>query len=347
MYEFAKLWDIRQTLKSPNDSEYGYTIDFDETRRSALHINLTELSSISENEEFWQNGVLRDFYFLDVLHNRLKSLPNAFNGVGDTISIAGLAFNCFETIPKQIMLCRQMNTLNLCSNEISMVSREIGRLDRLTTLVFSNNQIQYLPDIFNSFPFLKILFIDGNFLTVLPPSLKYLDSIKRINLRSNFLKTFPECLYHLETLKFLDLDENRIQVIPQTALPLVKKLSELSLRGNPLQNRKLCTDSIFEIVFQLEQQFGPLCKCHKSFRVLVTGNCGSGKTSLVRACCQQKYVTAIEGERHDHTIGINRYRWCSTPSYLRGPADIVFWDFAGEKTYSMGMGIRNFGEKML
>ena len=334
MDEFVKLWEIRQTLKPPNDM-YGYTVHKNEVYGSALHISLTEISSISEDEEFWRDGTLNNLYFLDFLHNRLKSLPSALSGVSRTLSVAGLAFNCFETIPKQILLCPQMSTLNLCSNEISLVSREISRLDLLTTLCLSNNQIQYLPDVFGSFPKLEILFVDGNFLTVLPPSLAQLRAIKRLNLRSNFLKSFPECLNCLETLKFLHLDENRIQVIPQTALPLVKRLTELSLKGNPLQNRKLCTDSISEIVYQLKQQFRSVCQYHKSFRVLVTGNCGSGKTSLVQACCQKKYVTVIEGKQHDHTVGINRYRWCSTSSEQNRPTDIVFWDFAGEKTYSM------------
>lgn len=337
MLEFVKLWDASQTLEhTPSSSiKYRYTICSDKNQRTSLHINLTDLREISGLEKFWNNGQLKNFYFLDVLHNSLKSLPMELSNVGSTLAIAGLAFNCFEVIPEQIFHCTVLNTLNLCSNEIKIVSREVSNLQNLTTLALSNNQIQYLPDIFGSFPLLEILFVDGNYLTVLPPSFERLQAIKTLNLRSNFLKSFPKCLYNLTTLKSLYLAENRIQIVPHSAHVLIKNLGELTLHGNPLQNSELHSLQDSELLYSLQNsglyslQNSELCQ---SFRVLVTGECGSGKTSLVQAFCQDKYVTAVEREEHDHTVGINRYRWRSTRD---DPFDIVVWDFAGENSYSM------------
>ena len=324
---------MEKTFQSENTA-YNYTISQGEGRIQALHINLTGLNELTGSESFWNNLNI-ELQMLDVLHNRLEVLPHRLARFSKSLEVVGCAFNSFFSIPEVFFQCQKLQNINLYHNEVHTVYRRIGSLHCLSLLDLGRNRIEILPDVFSNLPSLQIFVLEGNFLSTLPKSFSHLQSLNTLSLADNMLKEFPSALVGLSALKSLSLHYNRIQHIPGSAFSLICQLQDITLHGNPIQDQILLSMKTEEIQDYLCNQCSsnPLPEVTKSFRILVLGECGSGKTSLVEALCKQKYVAPFKGTFHDHTVGINCYKW---PIYCSGKSfDISVWDFGGEKSYSM------------
>ena len=347
---FTELWKIKKVFTSGH-SKHGYIITPGEGENKSLHINLTTLVGLTGDEEFWELQELDEHLeFIDLLHNRFESLPQEVEGFATSLKVAGLAFNCFDSFPEPLLECRNLQTINLYKNQVRTVPKKIAQLHCLILLDLGDNKVKYLPNVFESLCNLEILLVEKNLLTVLPPSIANLPKLKRLGLADNFLKQFPSVVFYLQALEELTLANNRIQHVPGEAKLLVDRLQVLSLEGNPLQDidpkliqldhlRRYLADMVNSTstsnstVLTSSSLLPHIKPQTKGFRILVLGECGSGKTSLVQVLCSKKYITPVKGDIHDHTVGIDRYKWymeCRGKSF-----DISVWDFAGEKTYSM------------
>lgn len=342
MRGFVELWNIQKRF-TQGEADYGYGITSGEGENKFLHINLTDLVELTGKEEFWGLDELdHHLEFIDLLHNRLESLPQVVATFADSLKVVGLAFNRFDSIPDSLFPCKKLETVNMYSNLVRVVNRKIARLEVLTLLELGKNEIEHLPDIFDKLSNLNILLLEYNFLTSLPQSIAKLQCLKRLGLASNFLKVFPSTVLELGALQELTLANNRIQLLPNEARRFLDRLHEWSLDGNPLQDQTIVGDHLAQIMSPLDSSLPcdyltpqpvKVDDQTKSLRILAVGECGSGKTSLVQVLCCNKYITPIKGDTHEHTVGIDRYKWsvrCSGKTF-----DISVWDFAGEKAYSM------------
>ena len=323
---------MQKTFQSGN-SDYTYTVSQREGKIQALHINLTDLTELTGSERFW--SIMKvNIQLLDVLHNRLQVLPDRLSDISKSLEVVGCAFNSFQSIPEVFFSCSNLQNINLYHNELHFIDQRIGSLHCLNLLDLGRNRIDILPNVFNNMPNLQIFILEGNLLSSVPSSFSKLCNLNTLSLADNVLKDFPSPLVDLENLKTLNLHYNRIQHIPDVAYPLIQRLQEITLQDNPLQDQvlsKLGTEQLQHYISTklVNQEIAN----SRNLRVLVVGECGSGKTSLVEALCKNKYVAPFKRKTHDHTVGINCYKWplyCSNQSF-----DISVWDFGGEKSYSM------------
>lgn len=330
--EFLKLWKIEKTFQS-GSSDYKYTTSQGEGSIQALHINLTDLTELTGNESFWSTMRVK-IQLLDVLHNRLQALPCRLSEYSKSLEVVGCAFNSFHSIPEVLFSCSNLQNINLYYNQVHFVDSRIGQLHCLSLLDLGKNKIDILPDVFNTLPNLQIFVLEGNFLSAVPSSFSKLQCLNTLSLADNMLKEFPSAIVDLYELKTLNLHYNRIQYIPDGSVPFIQRLQDITIQGNPLQDQSLLTMGTEQMQEYLSTR-SPQTNFEKTknFRILVVGECGSGKTSLVEALCKEKYVAPFKRKYHDHTVGINCYKFpvCHQDKSF----DISVWDFGGEKSYSM------------
>ena len=304
---------------------------------SLLTISNTSLTEINHRETFWDS--CHELQVVNLLHNRLTSIPDQLLNHKESLQIIALSFNNFDYFPATLFECRKLENLNLIHNQLAIVPRDICLFSNLKDLFLDNNSIRMLPDAIGELVNLRVLGLSFNLLTSLPPSFSKLHSLHRLELHHNYFKFFPFVLYSPELcspephLRTLTLNNNRIQVIPDEAKCLINYLTHFTIHDNPIQIDEALCSSHYKLVELIKTQSN--ASKHKGIlRVLILGKCGSGKSSLVKTLVDRdKYITPVDKEVVDHTVGINQY------SYAFRKMDKVYainlWDFAGEKCYAM------------
>ena len=275
------------------------------------------------------------FRSVDLMHNKLTTIPDEVSHHKDSIVNVGLSFNRFKSIPLVLFDFKWLIHLNIVQNQLSCIPKEIGNFCNLKVLLLDNNRIRMLPDELGKLKNLKILGLGWNILTSLPTTMKNLCSLRRLELHHNQIKVFPSVLWSSELqLDTLTMNNNRIQVVPESAKALISSLTHFTIHNNPIQIKDSLTFSNTNKVF-IETIMSPdnKRKPRGTLRVLVLGMCGSGKTSLTKAVVNSDYITPIDKGKIDHTVGIDLY---SHRFSLRDNIyEISLWDFAGEKCYAM------------
>ena len=298
-----------------------------------LNINNTELAELPKNDaEFWSKWPAK-LGVLNLMYNKLNTLPNLGSSTCRSLQVLGLSFNSFTVAPEEAFQCHQLINFNMIANQLRSIPTTLGNLTHLVNLFLGYNSLQWLPDVFDRLPHLQTAGFEHNFLTSLPHTFSELNELVRLDLCSNRFTSVPNVLFELPSLRMLYLRNNRIQVTPKGMETLAKTLTSLELDENPLQLASLreCPDS--QKLDVLCEWDGPSVKPVKGLRVLALGKCGSGKTSLVKAVTQGEYVTPIKGNKHEHTIGIQQY--FKTLVIRDHALELTVWDFAGENTYAM------------
>ena len=276
-----------------------------------------------------------NFTTVDLMHNKLTTIPDELSPHRETMVSIGLSFNHFKCIPSLAFDFKRLLHLNFIQNQLSFIPKEIENFSRLKILFLDNNRIRMLPDELGELKNLKILGLGWNVLTSLPKTMKNLCSLRRLELHHNQFKVFPSVLCSLELgLDILTMDNNRIQVVPESAKNLISSLTHFTIHRNPFQKKDSLTFSNTNALFiETIMSHGKNSKPRGTLRVLILGRSGSGKTSLAKAVVGNDYITPIDKEEIDHTVGIDQY------SYRFGFEDKVYeislWDFAGEKCYAM------------
>lgn len=269
------------------------------------------------------------------MHNKLTTIPNEVSHHKDSIVNVGLSFNHFKFIPLVLFDFKRLIHLNVVQNQLSCIPKEIGNFCNLKVLFLDNNRIRMLPDQLGKLKNLKILGLGWNILTSLPTTMKNLCSLHRLELHHNQFKVFPSVLCSSELqLDTLTMNNNRIQVVPECAKNLISSLTHFTIHNNPIQKKDSLTFSNANALFtELIMSHDNKSKPRGTLRALVLGMCGSGKTSLTKAVVNSDYITPIDKEEIDHTVGIDLYS--HRFSLEDNIYEISLWDFAGEKCYAM------------
>ena len=299
-----------------------------------LSLTGTDLRHL-EYTELWNH--CDQLEVIHLLHNRLESLPPSLQDHYSTLEVATLSYNSFEQIPMVIFSLQKLTNLNMMYNSISVVPQKISRLQHLTNLYLSHNNIFSLPDAFSSCNQLSVLCLDNNQLSHIPDSIRTLSNLQTLELHHNNLQHFQLSEKDFKNLKVLLLHHNCIQVLPKPFQRLLGRLDNCSLYANPFHDPLLCEKLLkLKNCARNYKEIGKECvkfSPRKGFRVLVIGGCGSGKTSIVQVLCKDKYVTPVEKDEHNHTIGIEQHvhHFVSRGSTY----ELTMWDFAGEDSYLM------------
>lgn len=325
----------RKTFSLPTREQY-----FVSTEHGYKVLSLTDTDLQDVNcSDMWKN--CEGIEFLNLLHNKLQSLCPSLQSHSSTLLIANLSYNDFDKIPHTVFSLHKLENLNMMHNSVSVIPKDMSQLTNLTHLYLSHNDIFSVPDSLSACKNLNVLCLHHNHISHIPYSIQKLHCLHTLELHNNCLQNFQVSEREdFKALKHLSLHCNRLQVLPEGFQELLGRLETCTLHGNPFPEpefykellhlngeNKTCAQN--ERIGKKCVQFTP----RRSFRVAVIGGCGSGKTSIIRVLCKDKYVTPLETCKHDHTIGIEQHvhHFESRGSMY----ELSVWDFAGEDSYSM------------
>ncbi|ALC40084.1 Lrch [Drosophila busckii] len=219
---------------------------------------------------------LTDTVIADLSRNRFCELPEEITTFAFLETLL-LYHNAIRSIPESVKQLSSLTYLDLRSNQLSALPREICFLP-LQVLLVSNNRLATLPDELGRLDqTLTDLDASHNQLTALPVRLGELRTLRSLSLRSNQLLYLPREITCL-SLVSLDVSNNRIASLP-LEIRHMNTLVELQLENNPLTAppASLCNRGLVHVFKFLETQ---ATKDEKGARV---GGNYDGYTTLRRA----------------------------------------------------------------
>ena len=325
----------RKVFTLPTGDQYFIS---KEHQYKIISLTDTDLQHVNFSD-MWMN--CEDIEFVNLLHNKLQSLCYSLQNHSSTLQIANLSYNNFDNIPDTLFCLYKLRNLNMMHNSVSVVPQSISQLGSLTHLYLSHNDIFSVPDSLSACKNLNTLCLHHNRLSHIPNSIQRLHYLHTLELHNNYLQNFEVSNRDdFKALQHLSLHYNRLQVLPKGFQQLLNRLESCTLHGNPFPEPEFYKELLHlnNENQTCAQNKGIGKKCvqlapRRSFRVLVVGGCGSGKTSIIRVLCKDKYVTPVESCEHNHTIGIEQHvhHFESCGSIY----ELSVWDFAGEDSYSM------------
>lgn len=179
---------------------------------------------------------------VDLTSNQLKALPaNMANWSG--LQSLSCGENSITELPAAIKGLVSLQKLTLSSNKLSTLPAEISMLGKVKVILLDQNLLgPTLPaEIFSGAvsDSLEELDLSHNRLEELPLSVGSLSKLVRLVLSKNRLAALPEQLGQLSKLQYLDAADNSLTAIPEAIIAGTPSLSDLWLKGNPIDRLKL------------------------------------------------------------------------------------------------------------
>ncbi|XP_073825101.1 leucine-rich-repeats and calponin homology domain protein isoform X2 [Musca autumnalis] len=195
---------------------------------------------------------LSDTVIADLSRNRFCELPEEITTFSFLETLL-LYHNTIRSIPESVKHLTSLTYLDLRSNQLSSLPRELCFLP-LQVLLVSNNRLTALPDELGRMDRLTDLDVSYNQLTTLPARIGELRSLRSFSLRSNQLMYLPRELTCL-TLVSLDVSNNRISSLP-LEIRQMSTLVEINLENNPMTSppASLCVRGLVHVFKYLETQ---------------------------------------------------------------------------------------------
>jgi Leucine-rich repeat (LRR) protein len=300
-----------------------------------------------------QLGQLIHLQELHVNNNQLHELPSQL-GQLTNLKHLDLSSNLLRLLPAELGHLTNLQRLYLSNNRLREIPSELGQLISLQEFILNNNLLGELPASLGQLTNLQGLYLRGNQLGELPASLEQLINLQGLYLRDNQLSQLPPNVGRLTRLQRLYLDENQLQELPPE-LGQLTNLQELYLNKNRLRelppklgqltslqmlrlenNPELLTPppEIVEqgtqatLAFLRELNKGTVRRRYEA-KVILVGEAGTGKSSLLRAIQQKLFDPLLET-----TLGIEiETLTLPHPSLPSKPLVLNAWDFGGQDIY--------------
>ncbi|GAB0100037.1 leucine-rich repeat and calponin homology domain-containing protein [Sergentomyia squamirostris] len=161
------------------------------------------------------------FPFLETLlvyHNAIRSIPETVKGL-HSLTYLDLRSNQLCVLPREICLL-PLKVLLVGNNRLSALPEELGRMEKLTELDAACNQISHLPARMGDLRSLRSLSLRNNMLVYLPREVTTLQLVS-LDVSCNRIATLPVELRQMTSLVDLELDNN----------PLTSPPASLCVRG--------------------------------------------------------------------------------------------------------------------
>jgi len=279
----------------------------------------------------------------------LSQLPTEI-GLLTNLRVLLLNNNQLSELPTDIGRLSNLRRLYLDQNQLSELPAEIGRLSSLQELGLSNNQLSQLPAQLWQLTSLQKFYLDQNQLRELPAEIGQLTNLRRLDLDQNQLSHLPSDLWQLVRLETLYLNNNLLDEISpeigQLTSLRVLYLGNQSLRQLPTEIglltslQTLNTDEATGLltpppeivargtadILAFLQELRQSSVTRYESKILLVGEAGTGKSSLLRALRDDKFdsnLSTTHGIETDHLL-------LPHPQH-----DIILntWDFGGQQIY--------------
>jgi Leucine-rich repeat (LRR) protein len=131
-----------------------------------------------------------------------------------------------KSFPKEIILFKNLQYLDISKNSIEELSDSIDLLSNLQYFACSKTGLKRLPKQIGKLSNLKYLNLNQNDLESLPPQIGNLEKLEILDLWSNNFDSYPASLSNLKALNVLDLRNilisDEVQTNLQNMLPKAK-----------------------------------------------------------------------------------------------------------------------------
>ncbi|WP_193198371.1 COR domain-containing protein [Nostoc sp. MG11] len=283
------------------------------------------------NEELLQileQAAMEKVTELDLSDNQLGSLPPEISQLSNLTRLY-LDNNQLGSLPPEICQLSQLTTLDLSNNQLGSLPPEICQLSQLTTLYLHNNQLGSLPPEIYQLSQLTTLYLHNNQLGSLPPEICQLSQLTRLYLSNNQLGSLPPEICQLSQLTELYLHNNQLGSLPPEICQL-SQLTTLYLSDNPLTSPppEIVEQGTQAILTYLRERLEGSQQQWVS-KLLVVGEGGVGKTSLLRALRGEEFDTQ---ESTTHGIEIKSFE-LTHPTKADTRMHLKTWDFGGQEIY--------------
>ncbi|XP_077120929.1 leucine-rich repeat serine/threonine-protein kinase 2 [Ranitomeya variabilis] len=271
-----------------------------------LNVNKNMISALGPN-------ILNNCVKLEVFcaaMNQLASLPN----IPSKLTTLRLPHNKFTNFPKEILHLSYLRTVDLSNNQINSLPAPLEWTSvNLREIMLNHNQISVLnlKDLrkdANRWSRLEKLHLSNNMIKEIPPEIGFLVNVTCFDISHNpDLRSFPDEMGKLTKVWDLPLDGLHLDIdlkhIGCKARDLIRFLQQRLKKAVPYNRMKL----------------------------LIMGNTGSGKTTLVHQLMKERHP-GHGAEKA--TIGIDVKDW---PILIRGKVKkeitLNVWDFAGQEEF--------------
>lgn len=114
-----------------------------------------------------------------------------------------------KTLPREVFDFTDLQQLDLSSNPLTSIGRELAVLQQLRVLDLSNCEFEIVPDVLGQITSLEQVDLRSNAIALLPDSFSGLRNLKKLSLRDCQFETLPAIIKDLPQLEVLDLDYQR------------------------------------------------------------------------------------------------------------------------------------------
>lgn len=271
---------------------------------------------------------LRGIKSLELNSNQISELPERFDRLAGLERLY-LGWNMLTSVPPQLRCLYGLNALFVGNNHLSSIPDWIGELGNLIWLDIARNGISELPQALRRIHGLSRLTLSNNVIEELPEWFGDLGHLSEVDLVGNLLRQIPDSIARLENLTHLYLAENNLVTVPDSLLDL-HALGELSLVGNPLVSPppEIAASGTESVMAFLKARREGASRQWVS-KLLVVGEGGVGKTSLIKALLGQEHNPT---EPTTHAIQLSDI-FLPHPEQDDVEMRLSTWDFGGQEIY--------------
>jgi len=273
---------------------------------------------------------------LNISYNQFVNLPPIIFEL-KSLTQLDVSGNQLSSLPSEILNLKNLTKLNISNNHRITLSSDIFELNNLNELDVSNSRLTSLPSEIYKLKNLTYLNISNNQLTSLPSEIFELKSLTYLNISNNQLTSLPPEIAELKTLTHLNISNNQLTSLPAEILDLGLKFdletkedyryktNSVFLSGNffeypPLGILRLGREATLNYFNSIEGERKPISE----LKILLVGDGGSGKTSLVK----RMFGEEIDG-CEPQTQGIHISKMPIQYEDIEIKAN--FWDFGGQE----------------
>jgi internalin A len=296
---------------------------------TSLHLSHNKLGTLPN-----YISQLKSLVYLDISNNQICTLPSSLSQLTNLTSLY-VKNNQLKDLPSLIGQLNSLIFLYLSYNQINILPDSIGQLSGLTSLHINNNELQSLPESIGQLTRLKSLNLANNKLDLLPESIGQLSNIEFLCINGNELQSLPESIGQLTNLKSLNLENNKLNSLPDSIGKLTN-LVDFIIEGNPLDQipQEVVKGGGLAVRDYYRQRLEAKTDYIYEAKLLVIGEGGAGKTSLVNKLIDPRYQLKLEGSDNSEksTEGIDVLR-LDFPQPNGKSFRINIWDFGGQEIY--------------